>query len=205
MDQLHCSCAEARWKSMPKSESKGPEQSHQKKPMVHKEGKCAVQIFGFFRSLSSNLEGQKIWDMFLYLRKYKCLVKEVYLIKCKKLYRCLNGSIWFLIFKIQVRPHLSWAASKLGHTKLLFVANLWYFPLFLFCTNKKVDTQRNLCLYQCVKYLANKSSEAVWSWLSVSSYFSERCESAFCYFHVFLWRLFDIEIFQRTIPKWFKS
>ncbi len=31
--------------------------------IMHQEGKCIVWIFGFFRSKSSNLEVQKIWDM----------------------------------------------------------------------------------------------------------------------------------------------
>ncbi len=50
--------------------------------VMHEEGKCEVWIFGFFRSKSSNLEGQKIWDMLgqisLYLRKYKYLAIEVF-------------------------------------------------------------------------------------------------------------------------------
>ncbi len=43
-----------------------------------KEGTCEVQIFGFFRSKSSNLEGQKIWE-----KKY---VDEI-------LYGYLNGNV----------------------------------------------------------------------------------------------------------------
>ncbi len=38
-------------------------------------------------------------EMALYLRKYKHLVKEVYLWNVVCLYGSLSGSIWFLIFE----------------------------------------------------------------------------------------------------------
>ncbi len=49
---------------------------------VHQEGFGELWILGFFRSISSNLEVQKIWGMDVemspYPRKYKYLVKEVH-------------------------------------------------------------------------------------------------------------------------------
>ena len=67
------------------------------------EGFWEVQIFGFFWSESSNLEGPKLLgvdvETGLKIRKYKYLMKEFLSMKCRILCGGLSGNICLLIFK----------------------------------------------------------------------------------------------------------
>ncbi len=118
--------------------------------IMHEEGICQIWILGFLRSKRSNLEVWKKWGvnvkMSLYLRRHKCLVKEVYWWNVAYSMRVWEVAFNFWFFKI-----FKW---------FLGGAKVWVKKSFLI-ENLKMDTGEFFWLI-CGYYCETMCKSSIW-------------------------------------------